>query len=142
MEDLTLHSKTLRREFISSVAAGAAALGLGTLIPSMDAQAGIQKDFHLYADADEWFSRIKGKHRIVFDVPEPNEIFPFAWPKIFIMTNEKTGTPAKDSNAVVILRHNAIPYAFQSPVWRSEEHTSELQSPMYLVCRLLLEKKN
>src|SRR5437762_5492271 len=24
---------------------------------------------------------------------------------------------------------------------RSEEHTSELQSPMYLVCRLLLEKK-
>src|SRR5437762_5084091 len=26
-------------------------------------------------------------------------------------------------------------------VSRSEEHTSELQSPMYLVCRLLLEKK-
>src|ERR1017187_10154827 len=24
---------------------------------------------------------------------------------------------------------------------RSEEHTSELQSPMYLVCRLLLEKR-
>src|SRR5205823_11450344 len=30
-----------------------------------------------------------------------------------------------------------------SPVWsRSEEHTSELQSLAYLVCRLLLEKKN
>src|SRR5437879_10062341 len=28
------------------------------------------------------------------------------------------------------------------PFARSEEHTSELQSPMYLVCRLLLEKKN
>src|SRR5438876_4893294 len=31
-------------------------------------------------------------------------------------------------------------------VWRlhrrSEEHTSELQSPVHLVCRLLLEKKN
>src|SRR2546425_4177208 len=26
--------------------------------------------------------------------------------------------------------------------WRSEEHTSELQSLAYLVCRLLLEKKN
>src|SRR5258708_29620292 len=25
--------------------------------------------------------------------------------------------------------------------WRSEEHTSELQSPDHLVCRLLLEKK-
>src|SRR5258708_13511958 len=27
-------------------------------------------------------------------------------------------------------------------LWRSEEHTSELQSPDHLVCRLLLEKKN
>src|SRR3712207_7604407 len=26
--------------------------------------------------------------------------------------------------------------------WRSEEHTSELQSRQYLVCRLLLEKTN
>src|SRR2546422_6292147 len=28
------------------------------------------------------------------------------------------------------------------PGWRSEEHTSELQSRLHLVCRLLLEKKN
>src|SRR6266581_2529584 len=27
-------------------------------------------------------------------------------------------------------------------LYRSEEHTSELQSPVHLVCRLLLEKKN
>src|SRR5947208_10549750 len=29
----------------------------------------------------------------------------------------------------------------QHGMWRSEEHTSELQSPDHLVCRLLLEKK-
>src|SRR5690348_18182332 len=29
-----------------------------------------------------------------------------------------------------------------SPLHRSEEHTSELQSPVHLVCRLQLEKKN
>src|SRR5256885_5452538 len=29
----------------------------------------------------------------------------------------------------------------RSGSWRSEEHTSELQSPCNLVCRLLLEKK-
>src|SRR5256885_4001841 len=29
----------------------------------------------------------------------------------------------------------------RKPGWRSEEHTSELQSPCNLVCRLLLEKK-
>src|SRR5256885_13072094 len=31
---------------------------------------------------------------------------------------------------------------FPNPHDRSEEHTSELQSPCNLVCRLLLEKKN
>src|SRR2546427_13266588 len=30
---------------------------------------------------------------------------------------------------------------FEEPYWRSEEHTSELQSQSNLVCRLLLEKK-
>src|SRR3712207_8895949 len=32
-------------------------------------------------------------------------------------------------------------YVESCPVTRSEEHTSELQSRQYLVCRLLLEKK-
>src|SRR3712207_6976092 len=36
----------------------------------------------------------------------------------------------------VVARHRS------PPTLRSEEHTSELQSRQYLVCRLLLEKKN
>src|SRR3712207_6978442 len=35
--------------------------------------------------------------------------------------------------------HHAVPQP--AGVGRSEEHTSELQSRQYLVCRLLLEKK-
>src|SRR5258708_28516849 len=34
-----------------------------------------------------------------------------------------------------------ILHGFPGPRVRSEEHTSELQSPDHLVCRLLLEKK-
>src|SRR5438445_3660659 len=34
-----------------------------------------------------------------------------------------------------------VPDRHGTPVGRSEEHTSELQSRQYLVCRLLLEKK-
>src|SRR5690348_17880118 len=39
--------------------------------------------------------------------------------------------------------HVPRPRAVQVPACnaRSEEHTSELQSPVHLVCRLLLEKK-
>src|SRR5437879_8024662 len=39
-------------------------------------------------------------------------------------------------------RHYGVAHGLHHPpAVRSEEHTSELQSPMYLVCRLLLEKK-
>src|SRR5690348_18180024 len=39
--------------------------------------------------------------------------------------------------------HDATTVGHLAGVWqiRSEEHTSELQSPVHLVCRLLLEKK-
>src|SRR5437762_6903308 len=41
---------------------------------------------------------------------------------------------------VAVRRSEDVPSG-RHPRERSEEHTSELQSPMYLVCRLLLEKK-
>src|SRR5690348_17690138 len=41
------------------------------------------------------------------------------------------------ANAQSYERQRSAAYALQ----RSEEHTSELQSPVHLVCRLLLEKK-
>src|SRR3712207_7124859 len=37
--------------------------------------------------------------------------------------------------------HDSFEKASAPHDWRSEEHTSELQSRQYLVCRLLLEKK-
>src|SRR5437763_12757625 len=42
------------------------------------------------------------------------------------------------SGRIPVNRNRSL--AFQGGI-RSEEHTSELQSPMYLVCRILLEKK-
>src|SRR5258708_8167616 len=42
------------------------------------------------------------------------------------------------------VHHDLTHYAVETAQWvrGSEEHTSELQSPDHLVCRLLLEKKN
>src|SRR2546426_5621809 len=47
--------------------------------------------------------------------------------------------PSLEEQASAMMRSGASPN--QRCVWRSEEHTSELQSPCNLVCRLLLEKK-
>src|SRR2546426_7272469 len=41
----------------------------------------------------------------------------------------------------VSLRQFRVPHSSGDRARRSEEHTSELQSPCNLVCRLLLEKK-
>src|SRR2546429_4418827 len=38
-------------------------------------------------------------------------------------------------------RQIRVKYTFRERSFRSEEHTSELQSRLHLVCRLLLEKK-
>src|SRR3712207_8591527 len=46
--------------------------------------------------------------------------------------------PAKPGSIAWLLRTRL---SQQRWYWRSEEHTSELQSRQYLVCRLLLEKK-
>src|SRR5690348_18165551 len=44
----------------------------------------------------------------------------------------------KKTKHIPIILNSAHPNA--KNIWRSEEHTSELQSPVQLVCRLLLEK--
>src|SRR3712207_7431391 len=41
----------------------------------------------------------------------------------------------------VALGHHVVDDGDEVSILRSEEHTSELQSRQYLVCRLLLEKK-
>src|SRR3712207_7526317 len=48
-------------------------------------------------------------------------------------------TSARDAGARDLTRRPVV--LVNCPPFRSEEHTSELQSRQYLVCRLLLEKK-
>src|SRR5258707_7994146 len=60
------------------------------------------------------------------------------------LINPRPGEPYLEGRLVVVVDRDRIkpepPRDHQRDV-RSEEHTSELQSRQYLVCRLLLEKK-
>src|SRR5687768_18146986 len=62
----------------------------------------------------------------------------------FNNNNEKNSS--NNSNNILekndLKRSNSIStHGLNNPIKRSEEHTSELQSRLHLVCRLLLEKK-
>ena len=110
-----------RRKFLGSLAAGAAALGLLSFKTPLAVNAAtlatMENGTPDPKDAEAWFNKVKGKHRIVYDVPHPNEVMPFAWPRVFLMTNAATGSPESDCGVVVILRHDAIGYALDDSLW-------------------------
>src|SRR5258708_30819954 len=64
----------------------------------------------------------------------------------------RCGSPSREARTSIsrqLTLRNPVPRTFATASFakvlgtgRSEEHTSELQSPDHLVCRLLLEKKN
>src|SRR5437762_10782850 len=80
--------------------------------------------------------------------PPPNSEEPQSWrlgppclrtvtrPFIGPGTDPRTNNRFRSASILTTRRPSSV------KLRRSEEHTSELQSPMYLVCRLLLEKKN
>src|SRR2546429_3099058 len=63
----------------------------------------------------------------------------------WVLSSMLFGLSAHDPMAFVIVPSLLLILALVAsylPARRSEEHTSELQSRLHLVCRLLLEKKN
>src|SRR5258706_10937169 len=115
MEKNNLKS-TSRRGFLGSLAAGTTALGISAIATPLNLHAEPIAETNA-EDADAWFNKIKGKHRVIFDATKPHEVFPFAWPKVYLLTNQATGTQPKDCSVVVVLRHDAICYAFEDSLW-------------------------
>ncbi len=115
--------QTHRRGFLGWMGKSAAALGLAAFaapssLRSANSGAANPASPGKKSEADMWFDQLKGKHRVVFDATQPHEAFPFAWPKVFLLTNGMTGSPESDCGVVVVLRHSAICYAFDDTVWK------------------------
>ena len=109
----TLH----RRGFLGTVAAGAATLGLSKLA-SVEALAAPPPPGTIAEDFEAMCKSMKNrKHRQVYDAPMPNHGFAMIWSWAFLETNNATGTPDKDLGIIVVLRHEAIPYAMEDGLW-------------------------
>src|SRR3712207_8182371 len=77
--------------------------------------------------------------------PPRSTLFPYT--TLFRSTLDMVGALVRSSNTYFVALEDRLG-SVEGPVriaermgMRSEEHTSELQSRQYLVCRLLLEKK-
>jgi intracellular sulfur oxidation DsrE/DsrF family protein len=117
-----------RRTFINTLSAGAALFGLSSF---QNSQA-IYEDYmktNNQEDPEAWVNKIQGKHKMVFDATQPHGIMPFAWPRVFLMTNQATGSQQKDCCAVVVLRHDAIPYAFEDRLWEKYKFGEVFKAP-------------
>jgi intracellular sulfur oxidation DsrE/DsrF family protein len=119
------NSSNPRREFLGTLTTGLANLSLAP--GSVMAAAEPLLDRNLET-ADAWFNSLNGKHKVVFDVSRPNAIYPFVWPRVFLMTNGATGTPEAENNVVVVFRHDAIPYAFESRLWEKYKFGEAFQA--------------
>ncbi len=129
MKEKSLNQPSARRGFLVKMASGITALGFAALTSPFKLKAesvmeetdplqkGAKTDGAPKGAADIWFDKIKGKHRVVFDATRPHEIMPFAWPKVFLLTNAATGSPEEDCGVVLVLRHDAICYAFEDRLW-------------------------
>src|SRR5258708_29368547 len=83
--------------------------------------------------------------------PPRSTLFPYTtlfrsaiWMASSLPSLDALGSPEKPDSSVIhlcISVKRTVSGSRSCPAFRSEEHTSELQSPDHLVCRLLLEKK-
>lgn len=103
-----------RRSFIGKLAA---TTGIASMAGPLFAENTSSPEPHFSGEAEAWFKNVKGKHRVVYDAPEPHMGFPIIWSWAFYLTNNQTGTPDKDMTAMVVLRHNAIPFAMEDRLW-------------------------
>lgn len=105
-----------RRTFLGTLAGGAVALGAAPLLASCAAPA--SSAAAPPADEEPWIKPLTGKHKQVFDAPEPNEGFPFIFAYAYLETMTKSyNLQAGDANAIVIARHFGMPLALQDSVW-------------------------
>ncbi|HTT40642.1 MAG TPA: hypothetical protein VMH32_23540 [Burkholderiales bacterium] len=112
MDDAKLHGN--RREFLG-LAATAAAAGLGAIVPVTGAVAASESPS---TDFTRWLDSIPGTYKQLYDMPEVNHGMGLVWSWAFFLTGAQAyGLPESDLGVVMVLRHNALPLAFNDSVW-------------------------
>ncbi len=121
MDFQNLNSSKLssRRNFVGKLMATAGAAGLAVpALAGMPVSTSVHAPSKTVNEAEAWLKNVNGKHRVVYDAPEPHAGFPVIWSWAFMLSNNQTGTADADMTSMVVLRHNAIPFAMKDELWK------------------------
>ena len=94
-----------RRDFINTLLLTGAAGGMTSFISPSMAIGGPSEQPSSLSEAEEWFKKIKGQHRVVYDGSTPHDGFPIIWNWAFYLSNNQTGANDSDITAMTVLRH-------------------------------------
>ncbi|MCW3071477.1 MAG: hypothetical protein JWO44_1367 [Bacteroidetes bacterium] len=107
---------THRRGFLGTLLGGAAAFGLSAIAAPFKSEAAEQLSKET-VPAEQVFKNMKGKHRIVFDAAGFRSGAALAWTEAYLSSNNETGSPDAELNAVVVLRSIAIGMSLNDKMW-------------------------
>ena len=106
-----------RRGFLGAIVASAAAAGLAH-VPGASAAEAMDLPIAGSEALDAALKKLSvRKYRQVFDAPRPNDGFPVIWSWAFLHTFNKLKVEDSNVGCFVVLRHEAIPFAMQDPLW-------------------------
>lgn len=114
-----------RRSFLKKISGSAALLVIGSIASPFRANAKPLEEKKLdflvsendWAEAEKWFEKITGKHKMVFDVTKHNGGMFLTFVMNFLNSNNKTGNSDNELSAVVSFRHNAACLAMNDSIW-------------------------
>ncbi len=109
-------NSTSRRNFLEKIALGSAIGGITGLVNPVFGNTVSDGNARIH-EADEWFKKVKGTHRVVYDGSTPHDGFPIIWNWVFYLTNNQTDSPDSDITAMTVLRHSGIGFALEDRLW-------------------------
>ncbi len=120
MRKSTVTDPSARRNFFGSLGRGLASI---VAIPHIFAPTQLSaqaKQFDAkWGQADEWFKKLKGSHRIVYDATSIHDGMSIVWSWVFLDSGNQTGSPDQDLTSMVVFRHNGFALALNDQVWSS-----------------------
>lgn len=113
-----MKEQNTRRNFITTVLNGAAALGLSSITSPLKAETAETDQKTETIEAEKWFTQLQGKkHKMVFDMWKHSNGAALSWALTLMDTYNEMGVADKDLSVIIVLRYGGTSLSLADPLW-------------------------